>query len=263
MNWYYVDDGQQAGPVDDAGLGSLAASGKITGETLVWREGMANWQPYRELQPGGLRSSRGAVPLRAGAETATEGEAVCGECGNMFPLSETTRIGGVLVCANCKPVVLQKMREGVGVGTTVVYAGFWIRLAAKILDSLVLGVFAFAFFFALGLVVALGSGSHDPEKMRENGRLVGNLAPFIWIPVVMAYSGFFLSRFGATPGKMACKLKVVDGNGGGVGFGRGCVRVLAEVVSGIICYAGYIMAAFDREKRALHDRICNTRVIYK
>ena len=31
----------------------------------------------------------------------------------------------------------------------------------------------------------------------------------------------------------------------------------------MICYIGYILAAFDDQKRSLHDHICNTRVIYK
>jgi uncharacterized RDD family membrane protein YckC len=35
------------------------------------------------------------------------------------------------------------------------------------------------------------------------------------------------------------------------------------IVSGIILLIGYIMAGFDEEKRALHDRVCDTRVIYK
>ena len=35
------------------------------------------------------------------------------------------------------------------------------------------------------------------------------------------------------------------------------------IVSGIILLIGYIMVGFDNEKRALHDRVCGTRVIYK
>ena len=42
MDWYYVDAGQQAGPVNDAQLAALASSGTILNDTLVWREGMAN-----------------------------------------------------------------------------------------------------------------------------------------------------------------------------------------------------------------------------
>ena len=41
MNWYYVDGGQQAGPVSDPELAALVQSGKVQADTLVWREGMA------------------------------------------------------------------------------------------------------------------------------------------------------------------------------------------------------------------------------
>ena len=51
MNWYYVSAGQQAGPVEEAQLEDLFRTGKIQAETLVWKEGMANWQPYREVKP--------------------------------------------------------------------------------------------------------------------------------------------------------------------------------------------------------------------
>ena len=53
MDWYYVDAGQQAGPVNDAQLEALASSGNILNDTLVWREGMANWQMYGEIKAPG------------------------------------------------------------------------------------------------------------------------------------------------------------------------------------------------------------------
>jgi uncharacterized RDD family membrane protein YckC len=40
-------------------------------------------------------------------------------------------------------------------------------------------------------------------------------------------------------------------------------RYFSEMLSGMIMMIGYIMAGFDDEKRALHDRICNTRVVFK
>jgi hypothetical protein len=46
MKWYYVEGGQQQGPVSDAELEGKSRAGAITPETLVWREGMANWQPF-------------------------------------------------------------------------------------------------------------------------------------------------------------------------------------------------------------------------
>ena len=62
---------------------------------------------------------------------------------------------------------------------------------------------------------------------------------------------------------MLCKIKIVDSSGSKIGYGRATGRFFAEILSGMICYIGYIMAGFDDEKRALHDRICNTRVVYK
>jgi uncharacterized RDD family membrane protein YckC len=60
---------------------------------------------------------------------------------------------------------------------------------------------------------------------------------------------------------MACRLKVVTPEGNPISYGRALGRALASILSGMICAIGYIMAAFDEEKRSLHDRICNTRVV--
>jgi hypothetical protein len=50
MNWYYAEGTQQLGPVSEADFQQLVASGKITDATLVWREGMAQWQPYGQVR---------------------------------------------------------------------------------------------------------------------------------------------------------------------------------------------------------------------
>jgi len=54
MNWYYVSAGKQTGPVDDAQLEALARVGQIQMDTLVWREGMAEWQPFSTVAPPGM-----------------------------------------------------------------------------------------------------------------------------------------------------------------------------------------------------------------
>jgi hypothetical protein len=111
MNWHYSTNGQQLGPVSDAQLDQLLNSGQINGDTLVWREGMENWQPLstvRVVAPGG------------GAATAT-----CAECGRSFPVSNLIQLSGVSICAQCKPVYLQKLSEGV---TTPSAAGSMWRM---------------------------------------------------------------------------------------------------------------------------------------
>jgi len=117
MNWYYVDQGKQAGPVDEAQFAQLRASGKIQEETLVWREGMANWQPCRDVQPGILPPP--TVPAPPVISTPPAGpapaphEALCAECGKAFTKEEMIHYGDNWVCAGCKPVFMQKVAEGV------------------------------------------------------------------------------------------------------------------------------------------------------
>ena len=70
-----------------------------------------------------------------------------------------------------------------------------------------------------------------------------------------------MGKYGATPGKMACRLKVIRPDGGTISYMLSFGRAFAELISYMTLYIGYIMAAFDNEKRALHDHICDTRVV--
>ena len=124
MSWYYADAGQQAGPVDDAQIEALIASGKITPDTLVWRQGMANWQPLKEARPAGAPTAATPAPAEQPAGAATPGGSsggvVCCECGQAFPPEQTIRYGDRYVCAGCKPVFLQRLAEGVAPGGATV-----------------------------------------------------------------------------------------------------------------------------------------------
>jgi len=51
MNWYYESGGQQQGPVNDTELDRLLAEGKITLDSLIWKEGMSGWTPLRVARP--------------------------------------------------------------------------------------------------------------------------------------------------------------------------------------------------------------------
>ncbi len=275
MNWYYVEAGQQMGPVDDAALAALVAGGRINAETLVWREGMANWQPYRELLPGGATAAAGGGAYRPAAAYSAPGagaapggeEAVCAECGGIFPVNDTIRIGEARVCANCKPVFVQKMREGVAVGgaaAALQYAGFWIRVGAYILDSLILGAVNFVIQLLLGLLITgMGGTRATPGSPPDPAMVIlGLVVICLAIAVPVCYETIMVGKFGATLGKMACKIRVVRSDGTPVGYGLAFGRFFARIVSAIICYVGFMMAGWDEEKRALHDRMCDTRVVY-
>ena len=130
----------------------------------------------------------------------------------------------------------------------MVYAGFWIRFGAKFLDNIILQVVGFGLGLVCGLVI----------RDAFIAPLVAGIAGFA---VNIAYNTYFIGKFGATPGKMAAKLRVVTPEGGPISYGKAFGRVFGELLSGLTLGIGYIMAAFDDEKRALHDRVCNTRVI--
>ena len=64
--------------------------------------------------------------------------------------------------------------------------------------------------------------------------------------------------------RLALKIKIVTADGGRVSYARAFGRYFAKMLSGFTCAIGFIIAAFDNpQKRALHDYICNTRVVYR
>lgn len=254
MNWYYVDQGQQAGPASDEQLDGLVQSGKIQPDTLVWHEGMAAWSPYREAR-GGAALAGGTVPA-----AEPKPEAVCAECGRIFPIDETIRYGEARVCAGCKPVFLQKLQEGAAINTGEMrYARVLTRFAAVFLDGLIMGAVNMVLGFLVGLIGAAAA------RNNPGGLVAIQVVVFaIEIAVGVSYETIMIGKYGATLGKMACKIKVVTADGGRVSYGRACGRYFAKMLSGFTCLIGYIIAIFDNpQKRAMHDHICNTRVIYK
>ena len=81
------------------------------------------------------------------------------------------------------------------------------------------------------------------------------------VALAIAYACFFIRRWDATPGKMAMGLKLIRSDGSKLSIGRIVGRYFSEWVSAMILFMGYFMVLFDDQRRALHDRICDTRVI--
>jgi len=226
MNWYYAEAGQQVGPVTEEELLRLADGGRIQADTLVWHEGLPNWQAYGHVRP----RTPGTAPLPPSMSAA--------------PPSE---IGATL------PVLPMQLP----------YAGFWIRLGAKIIDGIAVGM-VLGIPAAIIMLMSLGQARSTPGAINLNVFTVMNLFwQFVSTVLMVIYNWFFLARFAATPGKMVCGLKVVTATGGPITSGQALGRSAAEILSKITCFIGYIIAAFDTEKRTLHDHIANTRVVFK
>jgi len=268
MSWHYVNQGQQAGPVTQEELLALVREGKISEETLVWREGMQNWTPFHQA---GIPTSPAPIqppPFQPPAPL-NPNEAVCAECGKIFPVDETISYDNLRVCAACKPVFLQKLAEGAKLkpagDLNFDYAGFWIRVGAKFIDGLILGVPFMVIFF---VVIGLAGGFPAPAQRRNDA--VPFMVLFLQfglqigiIALQIGYQTFFVGKYGATPGKMACRLKIVMPDGSPVSYKRALGRAFGELLSAWTCYIGYLMVIFDSQKRALHDHMCSTRVVRK
>ena len=246
MEWYYIQDNSQMGPVDAASFRKLVSSGVITPQTLVWHAGLAGWRAH-----GSLAGGEAAQP------PAPSEQAVCWECRNSFPKQEMIRHGEAWICAACKPVFLQKLKEGVPLTGQWRYAGFWIRAAASWIDSMVIGLVNIALMFPVGFMAGV---QNDPEAITQAGWGY-LLAYMISIIFPVAYETYFLGKYGATLGKMAVKIRVISPEGEKISYKRAFARYWAKIVSALIFCIGFIMAGFDDEKRALHDRMCDTRVI--
>jgi uncharacterized RDD family membrane protein YckC len=255
MDWFYGDAGKQIGPIDDASFEGLVTAGIIRDETLVWRSGMANWQPYETVRP---------LEQRAPVGGAAGDTRFCSECGRPYPPDELVAFGSSLVCAACKPLFTQKLREGVRPAGAVLYGGFWIRYLAVLVDSLVFCVLI-VIVFAIGLMLFPVDWANVGRSQADLMQLLA-LEGVVWLSALLfaaVYETLMVGRFAATLGKMACGLRVVTADGGKMSYGRSLGRHFAKHLSSFIIGIGYIMAGFDDEKRALHDRICDTRVIRK
>ncbi len=193
----------------------------------------------------------------------------CSQCGRPEPLEHLARFGDALVCPNCKNSFIQKLREGVSPGLPVFhYAGFWIRFVALMIDSIILGVTGSALqMLFLGSTFRPLAGLREPvppdQAIAAFGALMGTIALSALVGTAMSacYEAFFLSKVGATPGKMVLGLKVTRPNGEPLSLGRAFGRYFARMLSSFTFGIGFLIAAFDSEKRAMHDMIADTRVI--
>ena len=259
MQWYYALNGDRKGPVSDAGFAQLVPEGIIKPDTLVWHEGMANWLPYAQVATGPAAGAAGAPP----ATGAGDDTAVCVVSGKVFPKREMMQYEGQWISAEHREEFFQRLREGVGLGGKLVYAGFGVRVGARLLDSiiLILVTIPINMLCAYLLMGTVNYFRPPPGTVTTPYSVVSFI---LGLSLGITYEVAFIRRRNATPGKMALGLQVVRADGASLSVGRIIGRHFAEMLSGFMLGIGYLMVGFDSaEHRGLHDRICDTRVIKK
>ena len=160
----------------------------------------------------------------------------------------------------------------------LVYAGFWLRLVAYLIDGLILGIPITVAILILGmfmggfaaLVGVMGhssgddSSDHNPGAILPVGLVVMELV-FAVVVIVINWLYYALLESGpgqSTLGKRALGLKVTDMAGERISFGHASGRFFGKIITGLIPFGiGYMMAGFTARKQALHDLIAGTLVV--
>jgi uncharacterized RDD family membrane protein YckC len=143
-------------------------------------------------------------------------------------------------------------REGIAsiVNGTSIYAGFWRRVAAVIIDGILLGIVTAPLILALA-----GGNTYEQASRSASGSLVSTVVSWLYYALMES------SAKQATLGKMALGIMVTDLEGRRIGFGRATGRYFAKILSALILGIGFLMAAFTARKQGLHDMIAGTLVI--
>ena len=126
------------------------------------------------------------------------------------------------------------------------------------------GILGAMFFPDAVAILQKGSGYQPkPDEIMVLLRFFG-VALVIGVIWAIIYDAIFTLRFGATPGKLLFGLRIVKANGKPLGLAHVAGRCLAKGLAGLptLCI-GYLIVAFDDQKRGLHDFFAQTRVVKK
>ena len=141
------------------------------------------------------------------------------------------------------------------------YASFETRLVAFVLDVIVLFSVFLLFIAVAGLQLLLRSDFGDVDPPDSAFYLA---AIILLIYFLLFFPLYFLALWvwrGQTVGKMAMAIKVVRRDGHPLGVGTALLRLVGYLFSALLLFAGFLMIAFDPQRRALHDRLADTLVV--
>jgi uncharacterized RDD family membrane protein YckC len=252
--WYFVDaQGQQQGPVSAAIIAGHARQGHLHNDSLLWREGLDSWQPLSQLRaelniPDPSASARQpALPPSPPSATPAQPYAAAAASPYAPPSAR-----------------LQSTDKWSAMdGQDVVYAGFLRRWAAFFIDSLVVGVCFYAIAMVLSVFMAVGvaglAGSDGSDAVAMG--LVFGIYVVYFLLAGLYYALMESSVNQATLGKMALGIKVTDLQGRRLSVAQAFGRWFSALLSYLILWIGFLMAAFTEQKRALHDYIAGTLVV--
>jgi len=133
-----------------------------------------------------------------------------------------------------------------------IYAGFWVRLAAMIVDVLIIMI-------PVSLVLTMIYGTSFWLEQKNTYSFWSILLNYV-LPVI--FTIFFWRKFLGTPGKMLFGLRVVDKKTGGpLTFSQCIIRYISYIVSAIPFMLGFVWIAIDQQGQSFHDKIAGAVVV--
>lgn len=140
-------------------------------------------------------------------------------------------------------------------GISFRYAGFWLRMVAGAFDA---GIVLFAMWL-VAWVFNVDYAALEPTEAELNS--------IAMIEAGSVFAGwiYFASMESTAPqatvGKLFLGIYVTDLAGERLSFGHASLRYWAKVISTVILFVGFFMAAFTRHKQALHDIVASSLVL--
>ena len=190
----------------------------------------------------------------------------CQSCGHENTVAGT-------FCAQCGEKLREVSPGGMGVGGAPAIfevsrpAGFWIRFAASIIDTLPLLLIS-----ALLAWLLFGENLFDMFAVETDAAGEPVSGP-IFTPgsgVNLFLSGIYatamVSMLGGTLGVLLLRMRVLRPDGTLLSPGRALARFVVLTISGYIILPIIIsafMVAFRRDRRGIHDLVCDTVVVIR
>jgi uncharacterized RDD family membrane protein YckC len=203
----------------------------------------------------------------AGREDAGAGSVSRGSPGAPRPLGDSPL--GVAASSETEPGAPRPSPEISPSSTSVLVAGLWRRLAASILDGLILT----PVFLLVGWMALRVTGVRLPprsdlrlesilELFLEGGSLLYGLLSLALL-LLLLYGFLFTATVGGTPGQRLIGLKVINTYGERPEWWRAMSRAVGIVASGLLLGLGFLWIGFDLRKRGLHDWMAGTYVVLR
>ena len=161
------------------------------------------------------------------------------------------------------------MKPNVNEKPEYIYASFWIRAAALLIDLFIIGfllkLISLLFGLVLPLDLNLDSFTSEDGEFIFQGFFNWSILSFMVLKIgaFWLYYAVLESKIGATIGKFALNIRVTDENCNFLSFKKASGHAFARFLSIIPFFTGYLMAIFTEKKQTLHDLLSGCIVIPK